>query len=141
MHDIIDTPEKEQKPLNLASTGARFGNYLIDIISFYVMIFIVSFVAGDFVIDTSEDMLGIFILIFYIMFYTVFEHLTGKTPGKFLTRTNVVKADGSRPSFVNLLGRNTARFIPLDAFSFLFSQRGWHDSVSGTYVVYDEGRT
>ncbi|HMV08533.1 MAG TPA: RDD family protein [Cyclobacteriaceae bacterium] len=141
MNEIIDIPEKVEKPLRTASAGARFGNYIADIISFYILLFLLAFLSGDLAISIDEDLLTVYIVLLYVLFYAVFESLLGKTPGKFLTRTHVVKADGSRPSFVNLLGRTLARFIPFEAFSFLFSDRGWHDSLSGTYVVYDDDRS
>ena len=56
------------------------------------------------------------------------------TPGKCATNTVIVNEAGNRPNFGQILGRTFARLIPFDALSF-FSARGWHDSLSGTYVV------
>ncbi len=69
-------------------------------------------------------------------YYMAFEGLFSRTIGKFVTGTIVVDESGFPPSFGQLLGRTLARFIPFEPFSFLGSRtRGWHDSLSGTYVV------
>lgn len=142
MDEIIDVTPTQSEPLRIAGNGARFGNYLADTIVFYLLIFglTIIFDSGTMSQETA-DLLGIIPFFFYFLFLTLFEFACGKTPGKFLTRTKVVKQDGTRPNFLNLLGRNAARLIPFDALSFLFADRGWHDSLSGTYVVYEEGRS
>ena len=44
--------------------------------------------------------------------------------------------DGSKPIFQDIFLRSLCRFIPFEVFSFLGSEgRGWHDSMSNTYVV------
>lgn len=70
-------------------------------------------------------------------YYLVFEVGFRTTPAKWLTRTRVVAADGSRPTRLRLLGRTLCRFVPLEWLSFTYEQngRGWHDTASGTYVV------
>lgn len=42
--------------------------------------------------------------------------------------------NGEKPSFSVIFKRTLCRLIPFDGFSFLGS-RGWHDSISDTYVV------
>ena len=65
--------------------------------------------------------------------------LKGKTVGKFITKTRVVKADGSNPKPLDYLGRSFSRIIPFEALSFLGSEgRGWHDTISKTYVVEEK---
>lgn len=44
--------------------------------------------------------------------------------------------DGSKPKFDEILIRALCRLIPLNAFSFLGDLgKGWHDTLSKTYVV------
>jgi hypothetical protein len=62
------------------------------------------------------------------------EALLGITPAKLLTGTQVTDEFGNKPRFGNIVGRTLSRFIPFDALSFLFA-RGWHDSISDTYVL------
>jgi hypothetical protein len=86
----------------------------------------------------SEDkvwLTGLVILPLFIIYYCLFESLWQRTPGKFLTGTKVVNLDGSKPSFLRILGRSFARYIPFDNLSFLFMTRGWHDYLSKTLVV------
>ena len=70
-------------------------------------------------------------------YYLVFEVGFRTTPAKWLTRTTVVCADGSKPTRLRLLGRVLCRFVPLEWLSFTYEAngRGWHDTASGTYVV------
>ncbi len=78
--------------------------------------------------------LGIILSFFY---FFISESLWGRTPAKFITKTMVVRAGGGPLTTSQVLGRTAARFIPLEAFSFIFSHHpvGWHDSLSATRVV------
>ena len=67
-------------------------------------------------------------------YYCFFEGIWGRTPGKFLIGTKVVDEEGDPPSFGQIVGRSACRLIPFEPFSF-FGARGWHDSISHTYVV------
>ena len=72
-----------------------------------------------------------------LVFYTLMEGLTGRTPGKYITRTKVImERDGTKPGFLTSLARSAARLIPFEFASF-FSNRpaGWHDSLAGTLVI------
>ena len=66
-----------------------------------------------------------------------FEAAFGWTFAKLITGTRVVRIDGTKPSFPQVIGRTLARFIPFEPFSVLFSDSklGWHDSLSNTRVV------
>ena len=66
------------------------------------------------------------------------EFSLGKTVGKMLTKSTVVREDGGRITLGQAFGRSLCRLIPFDAFSFLGSTAvGWHDSISKTRVVKD----
>lgn len=133
--------QTEIQKIILADTGTRFGHGIIDTIGFYFVIFLHAMILDEWlgiIPEGGSNWLGIYFFFLYVMFHTLFEHFFGKTPGKFLTKTKVVKKDGSKPTFMNILGRNTARLIPFDALSYLFSDRGWHDHISETYVVVDK---
>jgi len=69
--------------------------------------------------------------------YFGLESLTnGRSIGKYITKTKVVLEDGSNPDSTDYLKRSFSRIIPFEAFSFLGSEgRGWHDTISKTYVV------
>jgi hypothetical protein len=73
-----------------------------------------------------------------IAYYLVVESLLKTTVGKVMTNSIVVDSTGKRASFSRMLLRAFCRFIPFEAITFLFSDRGWHDKLSGTYVVKDK---
>ncbi|WP_299556595.1 RDD family protein [Seonamhaeicola sp.] len=130
-----------------ASKEKRFVNMIIDVIAYYVLSFIVGILFGILeligitgILDYIATMGPLGNLIFGIIivgsYFTVFEVLTQKTLGKLISKTMVVLEDGSKPTTKDVLIRTFSRFIPFEAFSFLGSEgRGWHDSISDTYVV------
>lgn len=140
-----------------ASKGSRFANYIIDLIvivavllgGFMAFAYLYYSFATDtaamdsFLDDTSEinpllDRLitGLVLALCYLIMETVFK---GKSVGKYVTKTRVVMEDGSAPRIEDFVKRSLCRIIPFDQFSFLGAQgRGWHDSISNTYVVDEE---
>lgn len=131
----------------LATQGQRFLNYLIDLIVQYLIIFVLGFVFSVLSLLTGYtgimewigsmgDLEGYVVFFFVlILYYTLFESLCSRTIGKYITKTIVVNEDGSKPDSQIILKRTLCRLIPFDGFSFLGSGRGWHDSISDTYVV------
>ena len=75
------------------------------------------------------------IMTWYFVYYAGFEYQFSKTPGKFITRTIVVKDDGQKPDLKTIIIRTFCRLIPFDQFSFLIGFEGWHDRFSETIVV------
>lgn len=76
-------------------------------------------------------------LLIILIYYTLFEWITGRTPGKFLTNTKVaMEKSGTKPDFLSCLGRSAARLLPFEFLSY-FSKRpvSWHDNLPGTLVV------
>jgi len=138
---IIDEQLIEQEfTIVPAKQGKRFGNYLVDYIVLQLLAVGIG-VAMHGSIDEflfSDAVLAPYAIAFFLntIYYTILEASTGKSLGKYITKTTVIKADGTRPDMMNILGRSLCRFIPFDAFSFL-GERGWHDSISKTYVVED----
>ncbi|TBN01902.1 RDD family protein [Hyunsoonleella flava] len=135
------------------SKGNRFAHYIVDIIIvlliFYAILLGPIFLYYSFAEDTtamdsfldgieSNPLLDRLITaIVLALIYFAIESLTkGKSVGKFITKTKVVLEDGSRPSSSDFLKRSFSRMIPFEPFSFLGSEgRGWHDTISKTYVV------
>lgn len=84
--------------------------------------------------DRLEEFLFGYIILF--SYYTVFEAITKRSLGKYVTGTVVVMENGEKPEFADIILRSLCRMIPFDAFSYLGETgRGWHDSLSKTYVV------
>ena len=132
----------------LATKQQRFANYIIDFIVQYILVFattvVVLIICNYFEIygvaiwvenagRLEEYFIGIFMLLIY---YFVFEKVFSKSIGKFITKTILVDENGNKVRTETVLKRTFCRLIPFEAFSFLgASGRGWHDTISDTYVV------
>ncbi len=132
----------------LATQGQRLANYFIDLLVQYGLTFGLGFVLAALALflgfegflnwlttidKFTEYLLGVVVLILY---YSFFEILFARSVAKYITKTVVVMADGSKPSAGTIVKRTFCRIIPFNHFSFLGnSGRGWHDSISETYVV------
>lgn len=142
---------KEQKPLLIyfkdgnetvasfspAPAGNRFVNRLIDaaIIFLFLSTIFTLFRSG---FDDGGSFWEYLVLEIplLILYYLLFESIFHTTAGKCATNTVIVNEQGERPSFVQILGRTFCRLIPFEAFSFFNDDaRGWHDSLTKTYVV------
>jgi uncharacterized RDD family membrane protein YckC len=132
----------------LASNGTRFINYILDAIFYVIIIFCISFVVAMFaallglsdllfwlqnISDLQSNLIAGFIMFIY---YSLTEGIFGRSFAKFITGTVVVDEYGEKPTFNDIFKRTLCRLIPFEPFSFLGSSgRGWHDSISDTYVV------
>lgn len=77
---------------------------------------------------------GFYLILFF--YYFILELLFKKTLGKMVTKTKVVKKNGGKASFMNILLRTSARFIPFDIISYAFgTERGMHDVLSSTKLI------
>lgn len=105
-------------------------------LSFAIGIALVA-VAGEKGLELLDEPIGTLLsFASFVFYYFVMELVFGRTVGKIVTGTKVVRADGSRPSAGQIIGRTLSRIIPFEAFSFFSSPCvGWHDSLSGTRVV------
>lgn len=138
MAELLDPQAQDSEDLIQASNAQRFANYIVDSMLIGAALIVFSNMFPSIIhIDPEHQLeLNIIVVLIYTTYGTLMEFFLGKTLGKFVTRTNVVSANGYRPTFLNVLGRNLCRVIPFDNISFLFG-RGWHDSISDTYVVKD----
>ncbi len=129
-----------------ASKSNRFVNFIIDIIIYYVLSFILGILLGLLTVIginaplemiTNSVIAGyVFSFGVFLIYFIVFEVLSQKTLGKYITKTKVVMEDGSKPKPADVIIRSLCRLIPFEVFSFLSDDaRGWHDSMSDTYVV------
>jgi uncharacterized RDD family membrane protein YckC len=131
--------DDRQERYEIASNWLRFATFIIDNVAILVCAFclgvFVALVLGEEGVERLENIPD-FLLGFAIMtfFYCFFEGIWGRTPGKLICGTKVVSEDGGPPSFGQILGRSLCRFIPFEPLSF-FTDRGWHDSISKTFVI------
>lgn len=131
----------------MASQGKRFLNYLLDFFFIIVFVIIFSFILGiilaivdpSIVSDFGESNAIFEYLVGFVMimiYYTSFEAMTGRSIAKYITKTKVVTEIGEKPNFKMIVIRSLCRFIPFEAFSFLFNDgSGWHDTISNTKVI------
>lgn len=124
----------------VVDSAKRFGNWCIDVVVFFFLVFLNAMVLDIWLgvmPEGGSDWFVVYFFMLYVLYYLFFEYFWGRTLGKFLIKTKVVNKEGEKPSFQQLLIRNLSRLIPLDPLSFFFSKRGWHDTISKTYVVFD----
>ncbi len=124
-----------------APAGLRFANLLLDYGVQIGLGFVIGFLAVEvwgeagyeWLMDIPDIVFG---LVIGCAYYLGFEWAFGRTVGKLITGTRVVSASGERVGFGGIVGRTLCRLIPFEAFSFLGAEaRGWHDSMTNTYVV------
>jgi len=131
--------------LEMAASGKRFANYLIDLITFYVVIFSVGIIIGmmnpsffDYEDTPGTNLLDrlITLLLYGLYMGAVEAVFKGKTLGKVITVTRVVNEDGTPVSMATAFKRGMIRAIPFNAFSALGSPcYPWQDRWSNTYVI------
>jgi uncharacterized RDD family membrane protein YckC len=130
-----------------AGSGKRLANYLIDLVLFYILLFLFGMVLAvlnpEAIDAISEDDTGfglvdrLLSLVFYGLYMFVIEAIfKGKSLGKLITGTRVVKEDGSNITVKEAFLRGLSRMVPFNAFSALGTPcYPWHDRWSGTYVI------
>ena len=131
-----------------ANHWQRFAHYIIDIIAIYVIVILfasvvsfitVAFDSYGFVIwlqNVSDLEAQLVFIVFMLTYFIAFETFTSRSLAKFITGTIVVMEDGSKPDLGTITKRTFCRFIPFDALTFFSTNaRGWHDSISDTFVV------
>ncbi|MCC6287840.1 MAG: RDD family protein [Chitinophagaceae bacterium] len=139
----------ESTHLVQASTGKRFANYIIDIITFYVAVFalgiILALISPAYIdwINNGNNSPGFRLvdrligLVMYGVFMGLVEAVTkGRSLGKLITRTRAVNQDGSTIAAGTAFLRGLSRAVPFEAFSALGSPSfPWHDKWTKTYVI------
>ncbi len=126
-----------------ASKGARFANYLIDLVAFYIVFFVANMIImlispayREWITNSGDLVQRLLGIISYILFTFLVETFTGgRSLGKLITGTKVIMTDGQKPSVGNYFLRNIIRGIILvDQLSFL-GENGFHDQWSNTRVI------
>ncbi|WP_339921563.1 RDD family protein [uncultured Flavobacterium sp.] len=132
----------------LASQGQRFLNVIIDSLFIYILVLsagttivLIAEATSNFAVSgwvetmNVVEIMGYGLLILFL-YYFLTEVYFSRTLAKLVTGTVVVRSDGSKPTIKMIFIRTLSRFIIFDALSYLGAvSRGWHDSLSGTYVV------
>lgn len=128
--DSVDISTEED--YKISSQGKRFGTFLIDYI---IIILIAAVIMGITGLTSTGGSYAVFIPTF-IGYYTIMELLLGRTIGKFLLGTIVVRSeDLKKINLSQAAGRSFSRLVPFEPFSFLGGPQGWHDNWNNTIVV------
>ncbi|WP_179337871.1 RDD family protein [Winogradskyella ludwigii] len=145
----IETAQNVGINQNVASIGDRMLGYLIDsaIILLYTICVILLLTTLN--LDMGDSW-AIYLLVSLpaFLYYVLLETFTnGKTVGKMLMKTRVVKLDGSKPSFSNYFVRWILRIIDVAltsggvaAFTILIKGNGQRigDIAAGTTVISEK---
>jgi uncharacterized RDD family membrane protein YckC len=121
----------------------RLGTFIVDQIFLTSIIYFTNPMIKTY--DSLNESKGIknttVIIFFFISFAYFFIsewQFKGKTLGKYVTFTRAVDNSGHSMSFLQLIFRTFARFIPFNPFSFIGKEsNGWHDLLSSSMVVYE----
>ncbi|MCK7589253.1 RDD family protein [Subsaxibacter sp. CAU 1640] len=132
----------------LASKWKRFANHLVDLVPQYAITYGLAYVffyigefTGNYTLNDFWNNLPVLVdyifgYVLLVLYYFIFERATFRSLGKYVTNTKVIMTNGDEPTTKALLIRTLCRLIPFDALSFLGTNgKGWHDSISNTYVV------
>lgn len=111
----------------------RLINFLIDSSIYFgiITIFIIIFKN-----EIGQENIKWISILFYFLYYFLFESIKGQTIGKIITRSKVVSKTKNKKYFlVQILTRTLLRFLPLDMLTYIFSFRGLHDWISKTTII------
>ena len=117
--------------------GTRVLNFLADTLLIFILAYFGFKVWNWYVLywKYKPYNFGWFFFGILFMYYTFFEALFSRTPGKWLSYSKVVNAAGKKPAFGWIFIRSLARLILIDMFFIPFLGKPLHDYVSKTSVV------
>lgn len=135
------------RPVKVVTGFERFSHYFLDLLIISALSMLLSLVMN---VISSAGLPWSFAFAFQLLFnatgfllgfgyYMFFEWKFGTTPGKMAFGKVVLMKKGTPPDAQAAFTRSLIRLIPFEAFS-CFSDRGWHDQWSETYVVSKEER-
>ncbi len=123
--------------MKIVGIGTRIFNFLIDTIIVLVIAYIIFKIRNWYVYyyRVKYYHFGYFFFPVLFLYYTFFESVFARTPGKWMSYTKVVNQKNSKPSFVQVLIRSLVRLTIIDMFFIPFLDKTLHDYVSKTEVV------
>jgi uncharacterized RDD family membrane protein YckC len=132
--------EFNEASFEAATTGQRLANYIIDLIIFYLLVFVAGMGLGAAAGAVEEESAAIYLLVFGVFFgyYTLFEGSKGKTIGKMITKTKVLMISGEPCTYGKAFMRTLCRIVPFEFISAFAGTSMWHDKWVDTMVVKDK---
>ncbi len=145
----INTTQNVNLDYKIVSIGERILALLVDLFIFFLYFFIIDLITSflDKIFTDEWTVFGLqSLLILPVMFYSLYMHIifNGRTVGKMIVKTRVVKIDGSPVHWSNLMIRWMLRIVDLWIFSgsiavltILFSDKKQRlgDAAAGTVVI------
>jgi uncharacterized RDD family membrane protein YckC len=133
--------EFDQMVYEPASIGQRVLNYVIDVVVFYIIVFLLLIPVNYVMVINIEHLLAVIYLLLFIVFfgyYTLMEGAKGKTVGKMITKTKVLTASGDPITYGQAFLRTLCRIVPFEFISVFLDSSMWHDKWVGTMVVKEK---
>ena len=117
--------------------GTRVLNFLADTLLIFILAYFGFKIWNWYVLywKYKPYNFGWFFFGILFIYYTFFEALFSRTPGKWLTYSKVVNAAGKKPALGWILIRSLVRLILIDMFFIPFLGKPLHDYLSKTDVV------
>ncbi|QES90184.1 RDD family protein [Rhizosphaericola mali] len=123
--------------MKVVGVGTRVLNFLVDTTIILILTYIINKV-NTFYVSFWHFRGFAFWKIFsavLVVYYVLGEGIFGKSLGKKMTYTIIVKKDGGAASFGQILIRSLVRLIPIDFMFIPFTDRTLHDILSNTYII------
>ena len=123
--------------MNETGIGARVLNFIVDNILIFLLALAMYKWWSFYVANWAYYFVPFyqFFIATTFFYYTLFEWLTSRTPGKLISLSRVRTIGNSRPSLGIVLLRSLLRLTIIDAFFIPFLNRPLHDALSKTRVV------
>jgi uncharacterized RDD family membrane protein YckC len=118
-------------------TGTRALNFFIDTMLIFILTYAAFKIWNWYVIFWHFPYYNfwLFFAVILVVYYTLFESIGGRTPGKWLSFSKVIDSKNKKPSFVVIFIRTLIRLTMIDMFFLPFLNKTLHDYLSKTEVV------
>jgi uncharacterized RDD family membrane protein YckC len=117
--------------------GTRALNFLIDTALIFLLTYTAFKIWNWYVLFWHFRFFNFwqFFAIILFVYYSLFEMISGRTPGKWLSFSKVVNRGGKKPGVLSILGRSLIRLTIIDMFFLPFLNKTLHDHLTKTEVV------
>ena len=123
--------------MNRVGTGTRTLNFLVDTFIVFWIGYLFYKIRNWYVFyyGVRPYSYAWFFWAALFVYYFLFESIFARTPGKWLTYTKVIDANGKKPGVGAILVRSLVRLTLVDMFFIPFLDKTLHDYLSKTDVV------
>lgn len=123
--------------MKMVGIGTRTLNFLVDTILIAILTWILFRTWNWYVRYWGYPFYNFWLLFagVLVVYYTFFESVFGRTPGKWMSYSKVVNRRGRKPSLPVVLLRSIVRLTIIDMFFIPFIDKTLHDRLTATDVV------